>query len=129
MRVGVKGDLDDDDIDEDLDDLVEPEEGLARVYAVPRVFRCISSQFLHFMNVFGNAGGFDMILDVLENGELTDSGDLTISVMGCLASIITMPSQVFHKQFITENGRKIQESIRRRLLSASDKSLRDVRKD
>ena len=53
-RVGA-GSIEEDDDDEDLDDLVEPEPGMARVFAVPRIFKCISGQFLHYMNMFGNA--------------------------------------------------------------------------
>jgi hypothetical protein len=52
-RVGVTN-TDDVDLEEEIDNLVEPEPGMKRVWAVPRVFKCISSQFLHFMNLFGN---------------------------------------------------------------------------
>ena len=41
---------------------------MKRVYAVPRILKCISSAYLHQMNLFGNEGGFEMVLDVLENG-------------------------------------------------------------
>lgn len=102
---------------------------MAKVFAVPRIFKCISGQFLHYMNMFGNAQGFEMVIDVLENAKLSENGGLTISVMGCLAQIVTLPSSVLHKNFIKEYGVRIQNAIRARLLSASDKSLRDVRKD
>lgn len=82
-RVGISS-IDDDDLEEEIDDLVEPEPGMVKVFAVPRIFKCISSQFLHFINMFGNAGGFDTVINLLENATLNDKG-LSISVMGCLA--------------------------------------------
>lgn len=42
---------------------------------------------------------------------------------------MTLPSVVLHKDVIQEFGQRIAQSIRNRLLSASDKSLRDIRKD
>ena len=57
----------DDEVDEDLDDLIAPEEGHERVYAVPRISSCISAKFISLMNRFAHAGGYDAILDVLEN--------------------------------------------------------------
>lgn len=35
--------IDDDDLEEEIDDLVEPEPGMQKVFAVPRIFKCISS--------------------------------------------------------------------------------------
>jgi ubiquitin carboxyl-terminal hydrolase 34 len=82
------------------------------------------------MNTFGNLGGFDLIIDVLENAEMTDKEDeLNVTIMGCLAQIITTAFPVYHKDFITEFGQRIATSITKRLLSTSDQSLRDVRKE
>lgn len=48
-----------------------------------------------------------MVIDVLENAKLSENGGLTISVMGCLAQIVTLPSSVLHKNFIKEYGVRI----------------------
>jgi len=48
----------DEDSDEELDDLVQPEQGHDRVFVVPRLTSCISAKFLHMMNKFGHQGGF-----------------------------------------------------------------------
>jgi hypothetical protein len=125
-RCGITN-IDDGDLEEEIDDLVEPEAGMEKVFAVPRIFKCISSQFLHFINLFGNAGGFDIIIDILENAKV--EGSLSITVLGCLAQIITFPSVVMHKDFIAQYGQRISDAIRKRLLQATDKSLRDVRKE
>lgn len=81
-RFGITN-VDDGDLEEEIDDLVEPEAGMEKVFAVPRIFKCISSQFLHFINLFGNAGGFDIIIEILENAKV--EGSLSITVLGCLA--------------------------------------------
>ena len=61
-----KGTSDDLDLDEDLDNLLTPEEGFTRVFAVPRIRKCISSVFMHLINLFGNKGGFDLVLQTIE---------------------------------------------------------------
>lgn len=40
-----------------------------------------------------------------------------------------MPFAVFHKQFIAEKGVQISKAIQHRLLSTSDQSLRNIRKE
>jgi hypothetical protein len=46
-----------------------PEENQTRVYAVPRLRKCISRLFLRLINSFGNAGGFELILKAFERSE------------------------------------------------------------
>ena len=72
-KVGQVGE-DDIDLEDDIDEKLEPEPGMDRVYAVPRINKCISSAYLHQMNFFGSEGGFKMVLDVLENGQVDDQG-------------------------------------------------------
>jgi hypothetical protein len=49
--------------------------------------------------------------------------------MGALSNCMTQPHLVYHKHFIRENGEKVAKGIEQRLLTATDKSLREVRKD
>ena len=42
------------DLEDDLDELIQPEPGFARNYAIPRNFRCTSKHFMNFINYFGN---------------------------------------------------------------------------
>ena len=72
-----------DDIDEDLDDLMQPEPGHSRVFSVPRINQCISSKFISFMNRFGNAGGFDALLE-LGHFFKTGSRNLTTNAQGLI---------------------------------------------
>ena len=82
---------------------------------------------MNFINFFGNEGGFAEILDVLENGEMNEN--LNIQVMGNLATLISLPANIYHKTFMDEFGARICNAIKARLLGASDKSIRDVRKE
>ena len=92
--------IEDDDFDEDLDDLMTPEAGHERVYAVPRISSCISSKFIHFMNKFGHIGGFTALLDILSNKSTTET--LTLTTMGYMITMISMPSKIFHKDWLAE---------------------------
>lgn len=69
-------------------------------------------------------------MDLLENATMSEKeGELTIKIIGCLAQIITNPFPVYHKWFIGEFGQRIKDAIAKRLLTTSDQSLRDVRKE
>ena len=43
---------------------------------MPNESSCVSYQYLFFIDYFGNSGGYEMILDVLENGEIDDKLDI-----------------------------------------------------
>ena len=81
----------DDEIEEDHDDNILPEEGMTEVYAVPRPWKCPSSAYIHCMNLFGNLGGFATIIKLLTEAEMVDNsekdkdGGLDVSMMGMLA--------------------------------------------
>ena len=49
--------------------------------------------------------------------------------MGNLATLISLPANIYHKKFMDEFGARICNAIKARLLGASDKSIRDVRKE
>ena len=56
-----------DDLDDELDNVIQPQFGFDRVFAVPRIQICTSKKFLFFMDMFGNEGGFDLMLEAMEN--------------------------------------------------------------
>ena len=115
---------DDDDNDQDLDDLITPEPGHSRVYCVPRISSCISSKFIYFMNRFGHQGGFDALLDALANHEPDDK--LTLTTMGYMITMISMPARLFHRDWIGEYAGPFTAAMKKQLLKASDKILKDV---
>ena len=68
-----------------------------------------------------------MLIEVLEKAEMDDT--LTIQVMGALATQISLPANLYHKEFMDQYARKICDSIKARLINTSDKGLRNVRKE
>jgi len=111
------------DSDEELDDLVQPEEGHSRIFVVPRLTSCICSKFLHMMNKFGNSGGFQSILDALN---MNPDENLTLTTMGYMITMISMPSKLFHKSWITDYGALFTASMKKQLLGAPDNILKTV---
>lgn len=74
------------------------------MYAVPRIRKCTSKVYIGCIDLFGNSGCFDHILDLLSNAKLMESCDdgsaVDVSTMGLLSKCITLPHTVFHKSFI-----------------------------
>jgi len=68
-KVGV---IEEEEIEEEMDELIECDPEFSRVYAVPRIFTCISALYLRYINVFGNEGGFDLIIDLLLNAKISE---------------------------------------------------------
>ena len=93
-RIGVSREV---ELEDELDNLIVPDQEFERLYAVPRIGLCVSALYLRMINVFGNLGGFDTILELLQTGK---EDEINITVMGCLAQIISLPHPVFHRAFI-----------------------------
>lgn len=126
-KVGMQ---EEEEITDDIDDLMPNDGEFKEIFAVPRLNVCISDLYLRCINIFGNQGCFDMIIDLLKNPDVEkEHENLNITVMGCLAQILTSPFAVFHKKFIEEKGRVISETIKNRLVITPDLALRDVRKE
>lgn len=85
--------------DHELDNYIQPSYGFERVYAVPRIATCLSKKFLYFMDSFGNQGGFDLLLDILENHPI-DEGGLTLTSIGYMITLISMPAKLWHRDFV-----------------------------
>lgn len=101
-------------IDESFDEFIKPEQGFEKVYAVPRIPLCTSSAYIHLINLFGNLGGFDLVMDLMSKAEMAETmenGGLDITCIGVLSQCLTLPHIVFHKDFITQNGELIGKSI------------------
>ena len=60
---------------------------------------------MNLMNFFGNEGGIELVLDILENGTMDDT--LNIHVMGSLATLISLPANIYHKLVMEDFGARI----------------------
>jgi len=126
----TKTSTEDDELDESLDDVVKPDEGHSRVWAVPRPRRCTSSEYVRHVSVFCHRGGLDSILSIIETTEATDKAEgFNLCVLAILLSLVSLPAVVYHKSVIAEYAPKLIAASKRRLLSAPARALRDVRRE
>lgn len=125
-----KARVDDEELDEELDDLIQPEEGHARAWAVPRPRKCTSSEYVRHIAHFGHHGGLDTILDVIDKCEATERHEgFNLCVLAILLSLVSLPAAIYHKAVIADYAPRLIEVSKRRLLSAPDRALRDVRRE
>lgn len=113
------------DMDEELDNVIQPQFGFEKVFGVPRIYSCMSKKFIYFMDMFGNAGGFDTLLEVMENEELEDK-KLTLTQIGYMITLLSMPAKLWHTKFVEAYGPRFCTAIERRLLESDDVKLRDL---
>ena len=111
--------------DEELDSVIQPSFGFERVYAVPRIYSCLSKRFLYQLDKFGNAGGFEELLAVMETHPLEDK-NLSLTSLGYMITLISMPSKLWHKQFIEQYGARFCAAIIKRFLESDDAKIRDL---
>jgi hypothetical protein len=102
MTKSLKGESMDADLDEDMDSQITPEEGFAKAYAVPRIRKCISHVFLHMINLFGNSGGFDLVLNLLKTSESSEQeeGLFDLNILATIVQCISYSYIIYHKDFI-----------------------------
>lgn len=76
------------------------------------------------MNRFGNNGGFEAIINTLKNK--TPDDECTLTSMGYMITMISMPVKLFMKDWMKEFGPILTQSIVKQLLNAPDKILKNV---
>lgn len=77
------------------------------------------------MDMFGNSGGFDLLLEVMESQELDDK-NLTLTAVGYLITLVSMPSKLWHKDFVASHGARFCAAIEKRFLESDDVKLREL---
>ena len=112
------------DLQDEFDAVVEPQEGHSQVYIIPRVQYCTSRLFCDLLNNFGNENGFEMILDVLENGE--SGPDLTLPTLAYLTTLISMPGKMWNLEYIKVFGPRVIKAAKKQFLDSADKSIRGI---
>lgn len=85
---------------------------------MPRYYNT-SKKFLYLMDLFGNAGGYAMILDAMENQPL-DEKNMTLTALGYMITLVSMPSKLWHKSFLREYGDRFCDAIAKRLIESTD---------
>ena len=77
------------------------------------------------MDMFGNSGGFDVLLDVMENQELEDK-NLNLTSIGYMITLFSMSANLWHKTFVEEYGPRFCAAIEKRFLESDDKEIREL---
>jgi len=130
MTLSSKSNLDDEELDETLDDVIKPQEGHSRVWAVPRPRKCVSEEYIRLINIFCEKGGLNLILEILEKEEFSEKlNDYNLCVMAILINLVSLPGIIYHKQVISDFCERLINTTKKRLLEAPDKALREVRKE
>ena len=112
---------------DDYEDILYLETQKEKKYAIMRTIaghQGGSIYIVKYMNIFGENGGFDFILNVLENKE-----EVPQEVLGALIQLIQSCSKNLVKPFIDEHGIKILMNIKKYLLVNLRENLRDLNKN
>lgn len=130
LTKSVRAGAEDEEVEEDLDEVIQADEGFSRAWAVPRPRVCTSTEYLRHVNLFCQRGGLQQLLEVLEKAEATEEPEgFNICVLAILVSLVSLPALVYHKKVMEEYAPRLTEAATKRLLSAPDRALRDVRRD
>jgi hypothetical protein len=108
-----------------MDSQVINEKDGQRIYAVQRK-QCKSDLINQFLNTFGRLGGFDMILQRIEQN-LPDQ--LEMLLIATYAECIALSAPLFHRSFVDEYFAKFQSAMEKRLLNSSKAQLRHLKKE
>jgi hypothetical protein len=102
---------DDEEVDESLDEVMKPEAGFSRLWAVPRPRKCTSSEYLRLLNTMCEKGMLDTILKVIEETEMTDDPiGFNLCVLAIFLSLLALPAKVYHRDVMKDYALRIVES-------------------
>ena len=84
------------------------------IYAVERAYRCKSTVLVSVLNLFGQAQGFDEILEVISdpNTSLEHVTDLLILISGSV--------DMYHKSFVDSYFSALNTAVQEKILSATE---------
>lgn len=111
------------DIPDEHDSAVEPKEGQAKVYSIPRIRKCQSRCLIDLLNLFGNLGGFELILKYFEEEQLN------FDILSALMKLVGQNWMTYTKDFIHEQGPLFTQKAEQRIKNASDAQLRDIKRE
>lgn len=115
------------DYENTIDDMIKPGPGQTRVYQVPRPSTCLSEKFLEMMNLFGNEGGFDMLIEVLQNVQPGEA--ITMDSICYISSMFSMSVSLWHKEWISEYAPVFVAAVRGQFENSNDQILRTMNED
>ena len=94
------------------------------LFVVPVKDSCESRKYYDLMNYFGSIGGFDTIAQVVN----VDTSSEKISIKGIhnLAKIMSLPTRVFHKDFVPRFAESLASGIKMHIIETSNAKLKQL---
>jgi len=83
---------------------------------------------IQFLNLFGELGGYQKILDKLSNKNGSEQ-PISFELASCYLEQLSNCSILFHRSFVNQYFDPLIEAVRFKLLQASEAQLRTVRKE
>ena len=96
-----------------------------RVYALTRSGGCKSTFIVKMVNHFGQAGGFERILERIRDAE----NWAPIEVVSIMVTLMGNISSVLHRDFAVEFIPRLEEVVWRNLLKSPDSNIRNFTKE
>jgi len=108
------------DDSQDLLGLDDPES-----FAVPRDAKCASRAYLDLIDFMGSQGGYDRIIEKIQDRETW----VSMNILYTLLRVLAGPSPMYRKQFIEDYSRRIQDTLVDYFQNAPDDVLRGFSKE
>jgi hypothetical protein len=110
-----------------IDDSSDPpiKDGEPIIYAVIRTRKCKSYLLVECLNLFGELGGYDKILQRMSDEKEPISFELLSFYMECLGKVFPM----YHRDFIASFSFDVKKAVHHAILNAPEASIRNVRKE
>jgi len=114
----------DDPVIDDSNDKIYSQEG-KKIYAITREKHCKSTFIMKLVNTFGEKGGFDKILERIDNTEKW----APIEVVSVMVTLIGNLHSILHRDFALEYIPKLQAAVWRNLLKSPENNIRNFTKE
>lgn len=124
LFMGSSSNTEDPVVDDSNDRIYSNEDGRT-IYAITRPGACKSLFAIRMINRFGEAGGFDKILERINNQE----NWAPVEIVSLMVTLIGNISGTLHKDFANEYIPRLQEAVWRNLLKSPDSNIRNFTKE
>ena len=110
-----------------IDDSSDPQikEGEDMIYAVIRPRKCKSYLLVDCLNLFGKLGGYDKMLERMNDKENPIEFELLAHYMESIGKVYPM----YHREFVSKFCVDVKNAVQNSILNAPEASIRNVRKE
>lgn len=102
-----------------MDDLVSESAG-QRIYAVQRK-QCRSDLLIDFLNTFGNLGGFDKIVERMEDFGEECNGSDELNYIAAIVENISKCATVLHRGIVSQFVEKIEKATIAKIMKGTNR--------